>query len=395
MGTPRFASGNLLASQLAAIAAAISSLLLAALLWGASPARATTQAFGSTGAEQTFVVPSGVTALHVLLIGGYGGEGSIAGGAAAEVTADLTVTPGQTLYLEVGGIGEDATEGGAGGFNGGAAGGGTGAGGGGGASDLRLLPRAAGLSPDTRLVIAGGGGGGGGGGLEPGGVGGDAGSPGGIDASSSNEGGGAGTATAGGAGGIGCGGIGTSGQLGAGGAGSGGEGGTNGGGGGAGGFYGGGGGGGGCSFGGGGGGGGSSFVPSGGSLEVASASAAPEIQITYTPPPPPPADKTTDNPPSNPPPSPNTEIDTVIDSHPRKVMKTTKKRVRVKFAFHSPTAGASFECKLDKGAYVACSSPKRYRVKVGKHKLSVRAVKGGVADPTPASFNFKVVKKAS
>jgi hypothetical protein len=470
MGTLRFASGNSLVGRAAALVAAVSYLLLAALLCGPSSAQATIKTFNFTGGEQTFVVPSGVHLLQVRLIGGAGGEGGVAsGGAAAEVTGDLEVNPGETLYIEVGGLGEDSGEGGEGGFNGGAVAGG-GGGGGGGASDIRLLPRSTGLATDSRLVVAAGGGGAAGDGESSGGgAGGDAGSAG-ETSEGSNEGGGAGTESAGGGGGGGCSLSGTTGELGSGGSGGGGFS-ANGGGGGAGGFYGGGGGGGGCSAGGGGGGGGSSLVPAGGELEIASASAAPEVEISYTPPPVvsitsptggatytlgqsvtaiysctpqegaglvecagpvangapldtstvgqhtftvnaedteggtssktvnytvltpapsgsavpaggAPSGSTGGGPPPN----------TIIDSHPRKLIKTAGKRVKVKFSFHSTAAGASFECKLDKAAYAACSTPKRYKVKAGKHKFSVRAVKDGRVDPTPASFEFKVVK---
>ena len=282
MKTLRFASRNPLVDRPAAVAAAVSWLLLAAFLWGASSAQATTKTFSFTNGEQTFVVPSGVSLVHVLVVGGSGGEGGVEGGAAAEVTGDLSVTPGDVLYVEVAGIGEDSGEGGEGGFNGGAAGG-SASGGRGGGSDIRLLPLSSGLISDTRLVVAGGAGGGGGNGEDFGGNGGDAGSAGGF--SSSWEGGGAGTESEGGEGGEGCTQFGESGQLGQGGVGGFGESGNNGGGGGGGGFYGGGGGGPGCVSGGGGGGGGSSLVPLGGELETASLLASPEIQISYTPPP--------------------------------------------------------------------------------------------------------------
>jgi hypothetical protein len=448
----------------AALAAALCAVA-AAIVMGAAPAQGyVTESFTFPG-EETFVVPSWMSLLHVRLVGGGGGEGNLGaeGGAGAEVTADLEVTPGNTLYLEVGGDGEATGEGG---FNGGASGGG-GAGGGGGASDVRLLPYSSGLTTDTRLVVAAGGGGGGGATEEPGGAGGDAGS-GGIAGSGVNEGGSAGTESEGGLGGSGCGGTGGAGELGSGGAGSSGEFGVNGGGGGAGGFYGGGGGGGGCIASGGGGGGGSSLVPTGGEIEIPAASPSPEVEIWYALPPSieivspkdgatytqgqsvtaiyacypeegvglvfcqgpvangaaidtatlgphtftieaedteggnsaggvsytvmapsPPAGGGT---PSGGPPSQPTPPETILDSHPRKLIKATKKRVKVKFSFHSPSAGATFECKLDKGAYVGCASPKRYKVKVGKHGFSVRAVKDGVADPTPATFKFKVVK---
>jgi hypothetical protein len=366
-----------------ALLCAIGSILVVAV----SPAQAATATFGYSGGEQSFVVPSGNSTVKVLVVGGSGGESSVPGGAAAEVGADLNVTPGQVLYVEVGGIGEDSGDGGEGGFNGGAAGG-SASGGGGGASDIRLLPLSSGLISDTRLIVAGGAGGGGGEGLDGGGGGGDAGSAGGISGGGW-AGGGAGTESAGGAGGEGCIQFGENGQLGLGGDGGFGESGNNGGGGGGGGYYGGGGGGPGCSSGGGGGGGGSSLVPAGGKLETALASAAPLIQISYTLPTPP----VTPVPPAAPvAPSPPTAPDTALGSHPRKNLKTTKNQVGVKFGFSSTIGGATFKCKLDKAAFSSCVSPKSYKVKVGKHKFSVEAVSAGLTDPSPAVFSFKVTK---
>src|ERR1700689_263557 len=220
-------------------------------------AQASTQTFNYTGGEQTFTVPAGVTSVEVLAIGGRGGNASKPGGVAAQVTGIVPVTPGQPLYVEVGGNGASEGFGGAGGFNGG----GQGAGGGGGASDVRTSPLASGLSPDDRLIVAGAGGGGGAEGSLIGGTGGAAGEPG---ESVSNQGGGAGTSSGGGAGGSGGCTNGSSGQLGAGGnAGSPCQ---FSGGGGGGGYYGGGGGGSGLSIDGGGGGGGSSLVPTGGTF---------------------------------------------------------------------------------------------------------------------------------
>ena len=240
-------------------------------------APALAQTFVSTSAEQTFIVPPGVASVAVDAVGGHGGSaGVIAGGAPARVSAVLPVTPGEVLYVEVAGNGESAAEGGDGGFNGGGASGEEDAAGGGGASDVRTLPRASGLSPDSRLLAAGGGGG------AAEGAGGDAGSDGAIG-NAPEEGGGAGTLTSGGAGATGGCGDGTDGQLG-----RGGDGGTSnvkpnsGAGGGGGGYYGGGGGGAGCMSGGGGGGGGSSFVTSTASnISIGiDPTAAPAIEIT-------------------------------------------------------------------------------------------------------------------
>jgi Glycine rich protein len=434
------------------------------LAWTVSPAQATTTIFEFTGVEQTFRVPGGVHSIHVVAIGGSGGDSEllVPGGAAAQVTGDISVTPGQTLYVEVGGRGQDGP-GGAGGFNGGASGGG----GGGGASDVRTSPLADGLSPDHRLIVAAGGGGGGGSGpTGMGAVGGAAGESG-ATSEGGNAGGGAGTAILGGAGGFGCNLSGLEGQLGAGGAGGSSESGSPGGGGG-GGYYGGGGGGGSCAAGSGGGGGGSSFIPVAGIAALASLAAAPEVQLTYTLVPPTisiasPADGATYTkdqvvaasysctapegttvefcegpvasgsaidtstlgphtfevegedkdgaeaeksvsytvvaapitpPPGgskNPPPAPLP--DTSLDGHPKETIKTKKKKAKVKFSFSSNVAGASFQCKIDKGKFESCTSPKSYMVKRGSHTFSVQAVSAGGTDPIPATFSFKVKKK--
>jgi Glycine rich protein len=535
------------ATALAALAA------LLTLAWAAAPAQASTQTFTYTGAEQTFKVPGGVTSIGVVAIGGAGGDATDSvGGAAAEVTGNITVTPGATLYVEVGGLGEDIGEGGAGGFNGG----GNGGGGGGGASDVRTAPGSTSLSvEDTRLIVAAGGGGGGGSG--PSGTGANGGAAG--EAGSNSEiyaGGGAGTSGSGGAGAEGC----LANMAGNGTLGEGGAGGNAGvlsgpGGGGGGGFYGGGGGAGSCELGSSGGGGGSSLVPPLGLQLLASSSAAPKIELTYTLVPPTieigsPANGTTyqqgevvkaaysctppegtaveacEGPVANgaaidtstlgphafkveaedkdtaaanqevtytvvappsisitspangttytqgqavtaiyscapaggtgvktctgpvanggaldtsvlgshsfevkaedldggkatqsvsytvapvacplggaaqsnnlcPPGPPHSPAlpNTTLGSHPKKTIRTDKQKVKVKFTFSSSATGATFKCKLDKGAFAPCTSPKTYKVKLGKHAFLVEAVNAAGADPTPASFSFKVVKK--
>ena len=228
--------------------------------------RVSTRRFLYTDGEQTLTVPAGVTSVQALAVGGWGGSVGSAGGAPAEVSGEVSVTPGEILYLEVGGNGGNGASGGEGGFNGGA----IGAGGGGGASDVRTSPRASGLAPDDRVLVAGGGGGSGADNCCAGSTGG---APGGAagEAGEGSEGGGPGTQTGGGSSGE----YGEAGQLGAGGTGG------EYGGGGGGGYYGGGGGG--AAFGSskGGGGGGSSLVPAGGSVRLASASTEPQIQISY------------------------------------------------------------------------------------------------------------------
>jgi virginiamycin B lyase len=79
---------------------------------------------------------------------------------------------------------------------------------------------------------------------------------------------------------------------------------------------------------------------------------------------------------------------TKITKHPP---KKTKKH-KVKFKFKSSEPNSTFECKLDKGKFKKCKSPKKYkRLKKGKHKFAVRAIDAaGNVDPTPARSKFKV-----
>ena len=249
-----------------------------------------------TSGSNPFTVPSGISSIHVLAVGGMGGLG---GGHGAVVNGDVTVRAGRTLYAVVGANGGGQTPGGAGGGAGGSGGqalcvpipdppfsycivGGEG-GPGGGASDIRTSQG----KLSGRLLVAGGGGGGGGRGegLFVG-----SGPDGANGSDGSSAGGGSGgiggcfdsfdCAGNGSAGGSGLGGVGGSGILFTGtptSAGSGG-----GGGGGGGGLFGGGGGGGGLSAGSGGTGGtGSNLVPAGGSQAI-DTSGVPMVQISYT-----------------------------------------------------------------------------------------------------------------
>jgi hypothetical protein len=233
----------------------------------------------SRGSEGTFAVPARVSRAHVIANGGAGG-GTLggAGGPGAQVSSNLDVTPGSTLFVEVdigGGAGADAARGG-------------------GESDVRICSitdsschAVDGSAQDPRLVVAGGGGGAGN--IGAGGNGG----AGGVGTASCNPGmngtsGAIGNVGGGGHGG-GCTSGGTGGAPAAGGvvggngtASSGGNGGSLRGGGGGAGFFGGGGGGGGFDipFNGGGGGGGSSFAPAG--SVFATGSTMPSVVISYT-----------------------------------------------------------------------------------------------------------------
>jgi len=163
--------------------------------------------FNYTGAQQIFVVPGGVTSVSIAAYGAEGGtnqnDSSIIGscrigGKGGYATGNLSVSPGDTLFVYVGGRGYSGNDGG---WNGG---------GisctnkqtcskGGGASDVRV----GGITLNDRVIVAGGGGG-----TEYSGCNGFGGDGGGLTGGAGSEGtvssknGQGGTQSAGGAGGI-------------------------------------------------------------------------------------------------------------------------------------------------------------------------------------------------
>ena len=119
--------------------------------------------FDYTGSMQTYTVPPGVTEIQIECWGAQGGASGICGGAldfdgghGGYAIGNLTVTPGEDLYIFVGENPEGNPMGyAAGGFNGGGDSQQYG-GPGGGASDVRQ----GGSTLDDRVIVAGGGGGG-------------------------------------------------------------------------------------------------------------------------------------------------------------------------------------------------------------------------------------------
>lgn len=118
--------------------------------------------FAYTGTVQMYVVPASVGQITIEAWGAQGqGAGTIVGGLGGYSTGQLAVTPGETLYVYVGGGGAFSITGG---YNGGGNGGTTSActaadgGGGGGATDLRQ----GGQALANRVIVGGGGGGAGG-----------------------------------------------------------------------------------------------------------------------------------------------------------------------------------------------------------------------------------------
>ena len=77
----------------------------------------------------------------------------------------------------------------------------------------------------------------------------------------------------------------------------------------------------------------------------------------------------------------------------RKPGATTRDRTPT-FGFQATVAGATFQCKLDGGSFKACRSPFTTKtLTFGRHTVKVRAIAGGLTDPSPAKFSFKVVRR--
>jgi len=187
-GTPEsfevYIDGSLVASPLTAAATSVPistgsnrTLLIrpikSGLYTGANIVK-TIRLFGNTAGQQLFTVPSLKKYAMVDVVGAQGGS---SGGYGGRTRSVITTTPGETLYIYVGGQGGDGYRANctsfpgvvSGGFNGGGAGGsvsdsyGCGVGasyalgpGGGGGSDIRQ----GGTALTNRIIIAGGGGGG-------------------------------------------------------------------------------------------------------------------------------------------------------------------------------------------------------------------------------------------
>src|SRR6185312_4163539 len=89
--------------------------------------------------------------------------------------------------------------------------------------------------------------------------------------------------------------------------------------------------------------------------------------------------------PQPPPPTPQTKIN--------KGPKAKSHSTTATFKFTSTVRGSTYQCKLDKGKFKKCKSPKKYKgLKPGKHVFKVRAVNSaGKADPTPAKRKFTIL----
>lgn len=106
---------------------------------------------------------------------------------------------------------------------------------------------------------------------------------------------------------------------------------------------------------------------------------------------------TIEPPPLLPPPLPEIASDSPRAQPPRTIL-TAQPRALTRdrtptFRFRSSLAGSSFGCKVDRGAFRPCSSPFTTKtLSFGAHAVQIRAVAGGLADPSPAKSSFRVAK---
>jgi subtilisin-like proprotein convertase family protein len=83
--------------------------------------------------------------------------------------------------------------------------------------------------------------------------------------------------------------------------------------------------------------------------------------------------------------------DTKFTKKPKTGFKTT-----TIMKFVSTEAGSHFECKIDSKKFKPCKSPLKLKnLKLGKHKIQIRAIDGaGNVDPTPLRGKWKIIKKS-
>lgn len=79
-------------------------------------------------------------------------------------------------------------------------------------------------------------------------------------------------------------------------------------------------------------------------------------------------------------------VNTAITSGPSPITSSRS----ASFTLESSEPNPSFECKLDAGSFLPCTTPHHIEVSEGAHTLQARAVDTGIADPTPASWSWLV-----
>jgi Ca2+-binding RTX toxin-like protein len=85
---------------------------------------------------------------------------------------------------------------------------------------------------------------------------------------------------------------------------------------------------------------------------------------------------------------------TQILHRPSPVVFSAHRHRGVSLAFASNEAGSTFRCRLDRGGFKPCRSPRRYRVGLGRHVVRVYAIDvAGNRDRSPAVVEFRVRRR--
>jgi subtilisin family serine protease len=81
-----------------------------------------------------------------------------------------------------------------------------------------------------------------------------------------------------------------------------------------------------------------------------------------------------------------------FSKHPKTVVKTKKKSVKVAFGLASSEPDSTFLCKIDQAAFKPCAPSSSWSFKVGKHVVNAKAVDSAGNEGSPVAFRFKVEK---
>jgi hypothetical protein len=82
-----------------------------------------------------------------------------------------------------------------------------------------------------------------------------------------------------------------------------------------------------------------------------------------------------------------------ITRRPASVVRTDQRRTEVTFAFRSNQPDSSFRCRLGDREFTTCRSPRSYRVGLGGHAFSVRALSPAGAAGPAVTVRFRVVPR--
>jgi hypothetical protein len=80
-----------------------------------------------------------------------------------------------------------------------------------------------------------------------------------------------------------------------------------------------------------------------------------------------------------------------IVGHPKKLVRTKKKRVLARFKLRASEAPVTFYCQVDKEPLRICAKSYHHRFTPGHHVLKVRAMdQAGNIAAKPTAFRFRV-----